>query len=670
MTASPMTSSKTPFMHGLDAAARIAPAAALGLSLPIIFLALEPFQFGFWQGAEPIVVAFHGCSALCAAALLIVCLRDRARFLDAVMHPYVLAPIVLAAWSALVAPFAAFPLLAILGPPQNGEGALWFANLGVMVACGLLAVREGRQWRVLAIAAVAVGSIVAIFKALDWESQAPLLFWVPDYVAFFGLALPFIAWPHTETTGRWLRIIAIIVAICVLIVSQNRAAQGILVIGAGLIIGASVGGIPTYVGRILRTRMTALFITLVFIVGPFLFIRSDLAIDWVRSLWARHLATIVMEEAQRADPWSLLIGNGWGHTQEALIVHVNTAKQNMFSIRWDLLVGDWFHSHNWIIESLYSAGLPGLFLSAAVFLVLPAFCDRRMSIQAAVYASCLAASTMVWFQLSSTIPFMALAMAAVAGGSPPPPFLRCRGNTVAAVLAGSFAILVAVQVLAAGTLLTYGLKVSAALSAHREPPALTADFHFPQDFRGAEFAFAKAVRERFWLLRESTTAPEKSARPVQRRIVAAIFEDLSERIERRPSPFLVLAGIAAFSDIMTDPALAWLKPDFQSRTALWGRWVKTFLRLAPRRTDIAIAYFSWLITENRYGEVETMTRAILDDDPEDAVALYHLGAALIVNAQGERRNLALAYLRRAFDHGIERSMQIEPSQKDAILRAR
>ena len=335
-----------------------------------------------------------------------------------------------------------------------------------------------------------------------------------------------------------------------------------------------------------------------------------------------------------------------------------------------MLVGDWFHSHNWIIESFYSAGVPGLVLAFAVFAALPAFCHRRTIVVAAVYASSLAVVTMVWFQLSSTIPFMALAMAAVAGGSATPVVLR-RVRAPAAIVAPTvLVILMLAQSAAAAALLSFGLKVSATLAVYETPPSANADLHFPRDFRGAEFAFAKAVRERIVVLKEAKLKAGDPETESQRSVMRAIFEDLEARIDDRDSPFLVLAGIAAISDIMYDPALAWLKPDYVARTGLWGRWIATFLRQAPMRSDVAIAYFGWLLAEGRTDDVARIAGGILRDSPQDAVALYHLGAALIIDQDANKRNLALAYLRQGFDNGIERFMKIEPTLKAMILKAR
>ena len=102
-----------------------APVIALSCSLAIVFAAHSVFSFGVWRKAEPVVVAFHGTSALCALALLLVWWRSRATFQDSVMHPVVLLPFALALWSTLAAPISDFPLLSLMGSPQIGEGALW-----------------------------------------------------------------------------------------------------------------------------------------------------------------------------------------------------------------------------------------------------------------------------------------------------------------------------------------------------------------------------------------------------------------------------------------------------------------------------------------------------------------------------------------------------------------
>jgi hypothetical protein len=665
-----MTSSKPAISRFLDAVADMGPAVALALTLPIELLALAPFRFGYWEAAEPIVVAFHGGGALCTVVLLVVWHRDKERFFDAAFHPYVLAPAALALWSFLVAPFAKFPLLAILGPPQSGEGGLWFANLAVLVACALLVATRERQWRVITVLAVVVGFVIGGVQLGSQIVGSDVFFWTPDYIAFFALALPFISLHHTTDRWRGLRLAAMVVAVFIIVVSQNRAAQLLFVVAAGLVAVGSLSTATSMIGQVLRARVTGICIATGFAIFPHLVNYSDTAQQMVKSLWARHLGAVVLDEAGRANPLTLYVGNGWGHTQEALLVHVNAAEQGIRSIKWDLLIGDWFHSHNWIIESIYSVGIPGLILAFVVFLVMPAFCDRRTIMLAAAYAACVSATTTTWFQLSSSLPFMALAMAAVSGGSFPPPALRRVVAPGAALVPVILAALVAVQAAAAIALLSFGLRTSAALTAYRNPPSAIAEYRFPADFRGAEFAFAKAVRERIVVLAEAELMADGPDIETHRAVVRGIFADLEERIESGESPFLIFAGISAFSQIMHFPALSWLRPDYESKTDLWAGWLAKFLRLAPRRTDAGILYFAWLLKKGQKDELARICREILKNHPDDPVALYHLGASIALDRRPETRSLALAYMRRGIENGVERFLSVKPELKNLVLQGK
>ena len=121
---------------------------------------------------------------------------------------------------------------------------------------------------------------------------------------------------------------------------------------------------------------------------------------------------------------------------------------------------------------------------------------------------------------------------------------------------------------------------------------------------------------------------------------------------------------------MFNPTLEWLRPDYEGKTAQWGRWVEKFLRLAPGRTDVAIPYFSWLLGERQTAKLVRITGGILTRNPEDAAGLFYRGAALIVGGRPEDRSLALDYLRKGLDRGIERYMPVDSAFKEMINRSR
>lgn len=82
---------------------------------------------------------------------------------------------------------------------------------------------------------------------------------------------------------------------------------------------------------------------------------------------------------------------------------------------------------------------------------------------------------------------------------------------------------------------------------------------YPLDFRKAEHGFALAVREHFvWLEKNKSQKPQTTVEN-QHKVVRSIIQDLNERIPKGNSPYLVLAGVSEFSDLVFNPNLKWLQ---------------------------------------------------------------------------------------------------------------
>lgn len=654
--------------RALDVLAAAGPMAALCCSVSIVFASHRWFSFGFWANAEPLIVAFHATAGLGTAALLLVWWRHPDRFWSAVRHPFVLIPAALSLWSLSMAPFARFPLLSVLGTPQTGEGALWYANLAVLVACALYVRERAGQWRALVAVAVAVVFAVAAIKSAAVSRGTYAFFWVRDFVAYPAMALPYLALAHADGRWKWLPVVALAAGFAVLAESNNNTATVLYLLAIAMVGVGSLAALHRRLEPIVHGRVAGATVVGLFALVPVYFIATGIGVEAIVSLKSRHLVAVVMGEAMTGDYLALLTGNGWGHTRGAMLAHLNAAGENMWQMRWDFLGSSYPSTHDWAIEALYSAGIPGLSMALAMYVAVPVFAERRRRVFATAFAACLAALNTVWYTFTLFVPFQALALASLAGVAAPGD--RRPRAPVRILVPAALAALLGAQAAAAAVLLVFGLKVSGALAVYADPPAGLVEYRFPADINRTNSIFAETVRNRLRRVGERSWAADDPARPDQRRVIGWMFEDLERRIEKRSSPYLLVAGIAAFTEITYLANLAWLRPDYESRTALWGRWVERLLDEVPGRTDVALGYFSLLLSKRRAAELDRLTSRILARRPDDAIALYFKGAALLVDGRPQVRALAMEFLRRGFKGGIERYMPIDAALKEKILKSR
>ncbi len=91
------------------------------------------------------------------------------------------------------------------------------------------------------------------------------------------------------------------------------------------------------------------------------------------------------------------------------------------------------------------------------------------------------------------------------------------------------------------------------------------------------------------------------------------------------------------------------------------------LKAAPARTDVLVPYFSWALKNGRDGEILSRAEPILRRDPNDAVALWFSGLALLGDPAAA--NTGMDRLKKALRAGIQEVMPISPRTLQDISRA-
>ncbi|BAE49891.1 O-antigen ligase family protein [Paramagnetospirillum magneticum] len=636
----------------------LGPALALLLALPIALGSLPPFRFGYWDKAEPMVVWLNLCSFLGALALARCAWVMPRATVPNLFHPYVLAPLAVALWSLAAAPFDALPRLSLFGVPQSGLGALWFLDFAILIACGLM-VRDCRvAWRLLCWAAAAITLVIAGLKVSDHfftSIESTLLLYVDAYYGWIGVTLPVLAWWWTRHRRDWpLTVTLAIAALACVYSSHSLTAWSILIGGTALVLASE--RLPVQPVR-LFTRSpwgSAVLVAVGALLPPFALRAAKPLLNSPSLLDRLHLQEMVLADMARSPSW--LMGQGWGRVQDAFHGNLNVTGENLWQPTWIFLSSDYFSSHNWLLDTVHAVGLPGAGLVLAGFLVLPLYAAPAARPAATMLALAYALISAVWFHLCFSLPFFALAMAAV-GRSAREVEISALQRRAAA---WSLMAVAALPMLGAGALAEYGLNIGA---IHR---GLTGgavfDRAWPVDPRGSDLEAAEVIRDAFADLAKDERRPNPAAIPGARAMMAT----LAARIPQSDTVQMITIGLGVQSYLHFSKELAWLAPDLPSSRDLWRPWLDRLLWLAPGRTDQAIGYLTDRAVAGDLLAVEQVVTAILKRNPSDPVGLYFRGLALILLRDPTVRPLAVDSFRASVAAGIERFMPLDPVVRQLI----
>jgi len=624
---------------------------ALMASLSLPLLSLPLFALGMWDKAEPLQVGLHAGATLAAVATALALWRDGANAMAKVAHPFVLLPLSLGLWSALGAPFTQQPMLSLLGAPQSGFGALWFLDLAAFCAAARLARDDTKGWHALGWSILAVSAAVVLLKAWDWYSlkrdATHLLIFVAAYYGWLALAVPAAA----SSTPR---LLTLAVATGLAVVSQSATAIGLLILMLGCALAGRHG--PQWFRDACASARWGSAAVAVAAILPLAALQWLTPLHAKESLRDRHLVQQLLESAQGADRsvagW--FWGHGWGRSQDAFQSWLTIAGERLWSPTWIFLKSDYFHSHNWLLETLYAVGVPGLALAFAGFVAIPACAPRPQRPLALGFALALCLFHGVWFQLCLSLPVMALALAALADDRHP---RRLPPPRLAALAACALAM---AATAAAFMLLRTGLEENRVKTAWLATPPQAAIL--AADFRGSDLAAAELIRDAHSDFARRAAHGEATA-PLATAIQAQL-QDIDRRAANTLSPLLLTTGLGAMNAIHVTGELSFAADDRQ--WLLWKRWLDRLWVVAPRRSDQAIGYFTALLTRHRTDELARESDALLARLPDDPVGLYYRGVTLVLRPEPPLKEQGFAMLRRSVALGLERYMPVSPQLLTAI----
>jgi hypothetical protein len=332
---------------------------------------------------------------------------------------------------------------------------------------------------------------------------------------------------------------------------------------------------------------------------------------------------------------------------------------------WDALNRADFHSHNALADALAGGGLPATLLALALPAVVPLMAPRRLLAAAVALAVMLGLTQAFWFQMPVTPPYMMLAFAGLCPHLRRPRVLRPSPR----LMAGGFALAAILLFAAASAVLhiaVAGREAAEANLAARPPvpagpcaPILDdlgrGDEHFVWLYRqqanrlledvraGRTPAPAAVARMRRYLCR----AGERARRGAGRRLLVA------DAIIRGDMVF----GVGAHAPTLT-----------ASAAAGWPRALDRVLAVAPKRTDLLVAWFFWQLGRGGEAAILARTQRLLARQPDDAVALWFSGLALLKDPT--QHTEGMARLRRALDNGVARIFPVDRKTIEAVRRRR
>ena len=651
--------------------------ACVTASLLIIVLALPPFQIGIWGQSEGVLGALHLLAGIAAIGLIPLTARNKRRR-QMLFHPFVLLSLGLAAWILVTGPMQPVPRLAWFGSQQIGEGLFWFLDLAVLLASSMMLMRYSKIRKFLALVAllVALSLVGATMHATYLVGASNLVtftpyvpYYFPDYLAFFGVFIVIILISCFRLKKPGLVLATCCLGAAIVIASSNRAAIVFVFAMAPIAwLLLQYGPWSGHTRRWLAVTgafLVPLAVTLIVLMVDYTDMISGggtLSLIGNSALSRQRLIEIAVTAAAR-DPSIALFGNGWGSYSDLLAIHLPIdwaplRKDQVFANSWDAVFRVDFHSHNYLVEGLFSSGIVGMLLVLAFTAALPGWSWRRHVVMAGTLGALTGGLSATWFQLPGSMPFMALAWAGLAA---PTARTHIRSRGPALIVMG----------LIGGGLLYGGLsslqysdraffftpRMEAPL--YREAERTRCAVLFTDQGRGGVHLAHRLRTYVKYMVKSADEDDPLSSLQIDR--LRGMICAAEEYVDRKSTFRLLLATLFARADLAFSPSGPELAPLLEDYFSNWGERVDQALSIAPKRTDLAASYLLWLLREEKEGAFSKFSRDLYRDNPEDAVALWFSGIALLGDTAGSDEGLAR--MQKSLDKGIERIFPIDEGLK-------
>jgi hypothetical protein len=636
--------------------------AALGTLT--VFTALIPAEIGVWPRFESGGMAMLLSAGICAIALTIIWFDDRPTVETALSHPIVLAVLLVALASAVLAPFVDYPWLSIFGYPLIGEGALRYGAMAAFFAAAIVLRGDAPRFRLL-LACLLIGSIggtVALalgvrgeFVSLDIAGILVVSAWVGAWY----LQPP--AW------GGWRIAVCAVAVAPILILSSNDTAVAttlLVSLPASVLIYLNLKRQFVSVGA-MRVIAAAGLIAM-----PF----AALLVVWLVPMFTDALPSITSRKytyqlvfaALRADPSVIFAGQGWGEIVMTLDRFRTFSDAVLWDGSWDGAARDLPHSHNLLLEALFGGGIVAVVGVLAV-LAIPVLLCRERELPVALFAlSMFAGIGAIWPQVAMTVGPVALALGIVgATGTGPRPM-----PTVGRVFAWGLPVFASILIASGGWLVSEGISyrnsvadVRGSGTASPHACALIPNSGAYGDLKLAQ-GLTKAYRPVFRRAQHGIATTES-----EDRLIAAFLCSAERRALHSISPSLHLALESFRGDVSTDAGRTADIAKYEPVLSGWSDKLIRLLNAAPTRTDMTFTFYAVRKQGGAWETIGSLARALKNANPDDPIANWYMGQYLLSKGDPGSRAAGFTALRKSLNDGIKRLILVPPALEAEILKA-
>lgn len=642
--------------------------SGLLLSLMMPFFCFPPLSHGHWFQVEMPLVILYTSASLCLIGATCLFPSHPLLFKHAAQHPLVLLFFLIATISACCTPLRPIPMLSLFGSAELGQGIFWFLSISALLMSMLL-IKITKTPRLIVITtSLAVTSVVTFLTLCGKHFNLPQPYDFEDFLAFYALfLLPILLLGfHSLDKGKffWL---SITFCACILILSDNKAA---ILLTAGLSLLIPLMRRCLHATWYRRSLFALTLLLPLCITGSIYYAGKGYESDYDTSkgrlfltLKSRAQLTYIPLKLLSLNTWPVwLTGVGWGMNDDEMIRQIRPdwiymgaedVKFEFFTARQPL------HWHNEYIQALFSGGilcgLLMLLLSPLLLLTAQARARGIMPLIVLIYC----ALSAVWFQMPITIPLMAMAFALIADIKKSywqlPSFML-----LISCLLSVFALFYAIQ---------ESFWVAYHFDAINPPPSFSSAKETPETCGDQYVHFNRGGQS---ILRTYDGYYNEVIALNPTRLIdagPAEIRDwldcvLQRQLATKHSQLHVYTNLLSLYSRLSKPDMLPIARDIPNFDKNFETSFETIWKIAPNRTDLAIALFQyWLTTEQKQKAIDLADR-LYKKNHTDPIALWYTGTFLI--AEYHEYSKGMRRLNLALDNHIQQILSLDQTTVDKI----
>lgn len=661
----------------------------VGLILACLFFfiplcSLPPARIGYFSQVETSVFAFWMLSAFSYVWLHSLWKKNPRLVIHCSQLPIVWGPILLGLVTILLSLLHPLPLRDFTGSGQIGEGALTFIASGMMACHFSIMTRIALCRKIIFATAFFAGiliSILTIIGSMDspfisWRYWSWAAFFFPDFLAFIDIALMAI-YCYTRQELKDKQYLYDIIALSLFAFIGYFANNKSLIYGL-VIAGLSTFGIWLFPKSWRRNLLELAFFGLTLSLTLLIIFYDDFSNflpDSLKSLG--HLSTITsrtwLSKVTLVDLWltpineqwiqQVMMGSGWGSFSNIsaanmfLIDHVSLFAGKEYQPSWELVSRDLLHTHNVLTNIFHSIGLIGVTLYLYTQHKIIRSISSTTFWLGTAFLIAYQLQVLFWFQFLMTIPFTLLTMALL--------FRKRSMVTWSSLLSPKILLVYPCLLFIFSGLQGYimlGYKQNFVQKESRSITELvqlftTSPYGSVESTIGAQRQVGLARIYSLALQKDFENSPEK---------LTMHSLKLVNHLHRLPKNGNYLANNVALNILSELASKSETLKYFNKDTyKLWEELANDHVKLMPYRSDILLPFFNLYQTMSKDHIVMELAHAILEQYPNDAIALWFIGSSKLKNSTQFEEGMCM--LKKSIHKGVARLMPIPQPLRTKIM---